>query len=194
MTPAFTDPAARRRWDAYFSEVDRLLARADADVAEMRGDLEAHVVDSMAAASGGNEGERLDAALSRLGRPIDYLRPLLADEMLERGTRTYSPITIARGLSHAIMAGSRRAVIGFAFGLGYLLLAIFTGMALLKPLWGEHVGVFRYADGTVSAGIVAQSDGARELLGWWSIPIALLLAALLYVALTKGLRALRQRR
>jgi hypothetical protein len=194
MIPAFTDPAARRRWDAYFSEVDRLLARADADVAEMRGDLEAHVVDSMAAASGGNEVERLDAALARLGRPIDYLRPLLADEMLERGTRTYSPITIAQGLTYAVMAGSRRAVIGLVFGLGYLLLAIFTGMALLKPLWGEHVGVFRYADGTVSAGIVAQSDGARELLGWWSIPITLLLAALLYVALTTGLRALRQRR
>lgn len=194
MTPAFTDPAARCRWDAYFSEVDRLLARADAEVAEMRGDLEAHVVDSMAAASGGSERERLDAALSRLGRPIDYLRPLLADELIERGTLTYSPITIARGLSHSVMAGSRRAVIGLAFGLGYLLLAIFTGMALLKPLWGKHVGVFRNADGTISAGIVAQSDGARELLGWWSIPIALLLAALLYVALTKGLRALRQRR
>lgn len=194
MIPAFTDPAARRRWDAYFSEIDRLLARADADVAELRGDLEAHVVDSMAAASGGSEGERLDAALSRLGRPIDYLRPLLADELIERGTLTYSPITITRGLSYAIMAGSRRAVIGLAFGLGYLLLAIFVAMALLKPLWGEHVGVFRYADGTISAGIVAQSSGARELLSWWSIPIALLLAALLYVALTKGLRALRQRR
>lgn len=194
MIPPFTDPAARRRWDAYFSEVDRLLARADAEVAELRGDLEAHVVDSMAAASGGNEGERLDAALSRLGRPIDYLRPLLADELIERGTQTYSPITIAQGLSHAVMAGSRRAVIGLTFGLGYLLLAIFTGMALLKPLWGEHVGVFRYADGTISAGIVAQSDGARELLGWWSIPIALLLAALLYVALTRGLRTIRQQR
>lgn len=194
MIPAFTDPAARRRWEAYFSEVDRLLARADGDAAELRGDLEAHVVASMAAASGGSEGERLDAALSRLGRPIDYLRPLLADELIERGTRTYSPVAIARGLSCGVMAGSRRAVIGFAFGLGYLLLAVFTAMALLKPLWGEHVGVFRYADGTFSAGIVAQSDGARELLGWWSIPIALLLAALLYVALTKGLRALRQRR
>ncbi|RYY05125.1 MAG: hypothetical protein EON55_28440 [Alphaproteobacteria bacterium] len=194
MTPAFTDPAARRHWDAYFSEVDRLLARADADAAELRGDLEAHVVDSMAATSGGDEGELLDAALSRLGRPIDYLRPLLADELIERGTLTYSPVTIARGLSYAVMAGSRRAVIGLAFGLGYLLLAIFTGMALLKPLWSEHVGVFRYADGTINAGIVARSGGARELLGWWSIPIALLLAALLYVALTKGLRTLRQRR
>jgi len=194
MIPAFTDPAARRRWDAYFSEVDRLLTRADADVAELRGDLEAHVVDSMATASGGSERERLDAALSRLGRPIDYLRPLLADELIERGTQTYSPITIARGLAHSVMAGSRRAVLGLTFGLGYLLLAIFTAMALLKPLWGEHVGVFRYADGTISAGIIAQSNGSRELLGWWSIPIALLLAALLYVALTKGLRTLKQRR
>lgn len=194
MIPAFTDPAARRRWDAYFSEIDRLLARADTDAAELRGDLEAHALDSMASASGSDEGERLDAALARLGRPIDYLRPLLADEMIERGTRTYSPITIARGLSHAILAGSRRAVMGLTFGLGYLLLAILTGMALLKPLWGEHVGVFRYADGTISAGIVAQSDGAQELLGWWSIPLAVLLAALLYVALTKGLGALRRRR
>jgi hypothetical protein len=96
MTPAFTDSAARRRRDAYFSKVDRLLARADADVVEMRGDLEAHVVDSMAAASGGNEGERLDVALSR--RLTDRLSaPAAADKMLERGTRTYSPITIARG-------------------------------------------------------------------------------------------------
>ena len=43
-------------------------------------------------------------------------------------------------------------------------------MAVLKPLWGEHVGVFRAADGTISAGIVAHSGGARDLLGWWSIP------------------------
>jgi hypothetical protein len=57
----FTDPDARRRWDAYFSEIDRLLARA-ADVVELCRDLEAHVVDSMAAASGGSERERLDAA------------------------------------------------------------------------------------------------------------------------------------
>jgi hypothetical protein len=84
-------------------------------------------------------------------------------------------------------------VIGLTFGLGYLLLAIFTSMALLAalgracwciPLCGRHA----------QRRIVSQSDGARELLGWWSIPIALLLAALLYVALTKGLRTFRLRR
>lgn len=194
MIPDFADPAARHRWDAYFAEVDVLLARAGADAAELRDDLQAHVVDAMAASSGVSELERLDAALSRLGRPMNYLRPLLADELIERGTRTYSPVTIARGISYAIMAGSRRAVIALIFGLGYLFLAAFAAMAVLKPLWGEHVGMFRNADGTISAGIVARTDGARELLGWWTIPIALVLAALLYVLLTKGLRAVRRRR
>lgn len=193
MIPPFADPAARHLWDAYFAEVEHLLSRVGSDAVELRDDLEAHVTDSMAA-SVGNELERLDAALSRLGRPIEYLRPLLADELIERGTQTYSPITIARGISYAVMAGSGRAVIAFGFGLGYLCLAIFMAMAVLKPLWGEHVGVFRNLDGTISAGIVARSDGAHDLLGWWSIPIALLLAALLYAALTKGLRILRHRR
>ena len=194
MIPPFADPAARHRWDDYFGEVDDLLSHAGADAVELRDDLEAHVADSMAASPDGSELERLDAALSRLGRPIDYLRPLLADELIERGTRTYSPITIARGISCAVMAGSARAAIALIFGIGYLSLAVFTTMAVLKPLWGEHVGVFRNADGTISAGIVARTAGARELLGWWSIPIALLLAALLYVMLTKGLRAVRHRR
>lgn len=193
MTPVFTDPAARFRWDGYFADVNRLLARTDAEATELRYDLEVHVVDSMAATPGESELARLNMALARLGQPIDYLRPLLADELIERGTRTYNPIKIARGLSYAVMAGSRRMAIGLGFGLGYLLIAIFAGMAVLKPLWGEHVGVFRNIDGTISAGIVAQSDGARELLGWWSIPIAIVLAALLYVALTKGLRAFRHR-
>ncbi len=194
MTPTFTDPVARLRWDAYFAEVGRLLARAGADTAELRGELEAHVADSMTAGLGGSELDRLDLALSRLGQPADYLRPLIADQLIERGTRSYSPSLIARGLSHSVLAGSRRAAIALGFGLGYLLLAIFAGMAILKPLWGEHVGLFRNADGTVSVGIVARSARSQELLGWWSIPITLLLTGLLYLALTKGLRLLRHRR
>lgn len=194
MIPVFADPDARRRWVAYFDDVDRLLSRVGADAAELRSDLEMHVTDSMAAASNGGELERLDAALSSLGQPNDYLHPLMADELIDRGTLTYNPITIARGLYSSVLAGSRRTAIALGFGLGYLLLGVFAAMAILKPFWFQNVGVFRNSDGTISAGIVAQSEGARELLGLWSIPITLVLAALLYIALTKGLRTLRYRR
>ena len=64
MIPAFTDRLARRRWDDYFAEVDPLLARAGAGARELRGDLEAHVADSMAVAAGASERKRLDVALS----------------------------------------------------------------------------------------------------------------------------------
>lgn len=192
MMPTFDDPAAARRWDDYFSEVDRLLALAGDDLAGMRDDLEAHLADSFAAGDPKQpELARLEGAIRRLGRPADYLRPLIADGLLEQGTRTYRAAPIARGLYHSLRAGSGRALVAAGFGLGYVLLAAFTAMALLKPFWGDHIGLFRQPDGTVNFGIVADTAGARELLGLWVVPIALALAALLYIMLTRALRAAR---
>lgn len=194
MTNTLIDPAARRVWDSYFTEVDRLLVRAGAVGTELRADLEAHVADSMAAdPAPGSETERLQRALDRLGRPLDYLRPMLADALIERGGRTYNPLTIARGLGHALRAGSSRAATAFAFVLGYAFLVVFAAMAALKPVWGDHVGLFRYADGALAMGIMSDTAGAEELLGWWSVPIAMVIAALLYAVLTRALRTMRAR-
>lgn len=195
MMPAFRDEAAARRWTGYFAEVDRLLARVGDEAGELRADLEAHLADSFAAGDPtAPETDGLENAIRRLGRPADYLRPLIADELLNRGTRSYNPVPLARGLYHSVGLGSARAIGAIAFGLGYVLLAAFTAMALLKPLWGDHVGLFRQPDGSVSFGIVAETTGARELLGYWIIPIAILVAALLYVLLTRALRTFRARR
>ncbi len=193
MIPTFNDPAAARAWRDYFAEVDRLLASMDgADRAELRADLETHLIDSFAESSGG-EADRLASAVRRLGQPADYLRPIIAEQLLEQGTRSYAPAPIARGLYHSLKLGSKRAVVAAGFALGYTMLAIFALMALLKPVWGDHVGLFRASDGTMSFGIVANAIGASELLGLWIIPIALLLTGLLYVILTRALRLARPR-
>lgn len=192
MKPTFHEGAATRQWDTYFNEVDRLLGHIGEDGFGLRDELETHLVDSFAAGdSQQSESARLQTAMNRLGAPADYLRPLLADELLDRGTRTYQPVPIAIGLYHSVRSGSSRAVTGAAFALGYLLLTAFAAMALLKPLWGNHVGLFRQSDGAVSFGIVADTAGARELLGFWIIPIALAMTALLYIVLTRALRAVR---
>ena len=80
------------------------------------------------------------------------------------------------------------------FFLGYLFIAAFVVIALSKPFWADNVGLFRAPDGTIAAGIVAKTAGYQEVLGWWSIPVALALAMLIYLLLTKGLgRLIRTR-
>ena len=193
MIPTFNDPAAARAWRGYFAEVDRLLAPVGAaDRAELRADLETHLIDGFAQEDGG-EADRLASAMRRLGRPADYLRPVIAEHLLERGTRSYAPAPIARGLYHTLKLGSARAAVAAGFVLGYAMLAIFAAMALLKPVWGDHVGLFREPDGRVSFGIVANRAGVSELLGLWIIPLALLLTTLLHVLLTRALRLARLR-
>lgn len=193
MIPIFNDPAAARAWREYFAEVDRLLASlGEADRSELRADLETHLLDSFAQGDG-SEADRLASGIRRLGRPADYLRPIIADQLLERGTRSYAPAPLARGLYHSLKLGTAHTLVSAGFALGYTMLAIFALMALLKPVWGAHVGLFREPDGSVSFGIVANATRADELLGLWIIPIALLLTALLYVVLTRTLRSARHR-
>ncbi len=132
--------------------------------------------------------------MAKLGEPEEYLLPVLADSVLERATRTYNPLALLRGLHLSLRAGSRRAVIAFGFALGYLLLAIFVAMAITKPFWGDHVGLFRGDDGFYTFGILASPQPSRELLGLWIIPIAGAIAILLYAGLTRALRAVRRAR
>jgi hypothetical protein len=191
MTHHFDDPATCQLWDTYFAELDRLTAPLGQDGRELRDDLEQHLLDGLglAAGSASTPGQLRDA-LAKLGRPIDILRPALAESYLSQGAQNLNPVTISKGLFHTLLAGGSRVLAGFAFAIGYLLIAIFVAIALAKPFWDEHVGVFRYPDGTMAAGFVARSAAGEELLGWWFIPVALALAALIYFLLTKGLRRL----
>ena len=64
---------------------------------------------------------------------------------------------------------------------------MFAVMTALKPFFGNHIGLIRGADGSLTFGIVSQGGG-QELLGLWSVPLTLALCALLYVILTRLLR------
>lgn len=187
MMPEFDDPAAQTLWNDYVFQVDRMVALIGPEAAELSEDLRAHLADSFASETAGAEIDRLRRAIARLGQPSEFLRPMLADELLERGAQTYDPSLISRGLYHTIRSGSRRALTAIAFAAGYIFLAIFAVMTLLKPFFSNHVGLIRGPNGSLTFGLVA--DGAGEdLLGLWSIPLTLALCVLLYVLLTRALR------
>jgi hypothetical protein len=188
FAPVFADTETCDIWNAYFADVDRLVRLIGPGAAELSEDLRAHLTDSFASEEGpGGEAERLQRAIDRLGRPADFLRPMLADELIDRGTAKGSILLISRGLYHAVRSGSGRALRAAVFALGYVLLGIFAVMTVLKPFFGNHIGLIRGADGSLTFGMVSQ-DGGQELLGLWSVPLTLALCGLLYMLLTRMLR------
>ena len=187
MMPEFSDPAAQHLWADYIGEVDRMVALIGPEAAELADDLRAHLADSFASDTTGTDIEGLRRAIDRLGQPSEFLRPMLADELLQRGTQSYNPSLISRGLYHTIRGGSRRAFTAITFAAGYIALAIFAAMTLLKPFFGDHVGLIRGPNGSLTFGLVSDGSG-EELLGLWSIPLTLAVCAMLYVLLTRALR------
>jgi hypothetical protein len=188
MTHHFDDPATCQIWDSYFAELDQLIEPLGWDGRELRDDLEQHLLDGLGLGAGrASTPGQLRDALAKLGRPMDILRPVLAESYLSHGAQNFNPITIGKGLFHTLLAGGSRVLAASLFALGYLFIAVFVAIAVSKPFWPDHVGLFRFSDGTFSAGIVAQIADSEELLSWWTIPIALIFAALIYALLTKGL-------
>ena len=188
---SFIDRAAERQWQAYLARMDATLSQLDRTTAsDLRQELVAHLGDAYAAATG-TEVERVAMATARLGAPEAFLRPLLADRLIERGTRGFAPLTLTRGLAHEIARGGRAAVMGLVFLIGYTALAAFAAMAVLQPVLPRHVGLFAFPDGRIQFGIVRDADGATELLGWWTIPIALAATAGLWWVLGRVLRRVR---
>ena len=69
---------------------------------------------------------------------------------------------------------------------------LLASMAILKPIFPDHTGILFYSDGGLVVGFrVSSGPIAYDPLGYWIIPLGLLLAALVYFGLTKLTRVLR---
>lgn len=191
LTPR--DEAARALWQRYMGDASRAVA--DLPPAERQDvllELASHLAASAGAAVPGlNEADAMRTAIRRLGSPKEFLRPMLAASLTERGAATYHPGLLAKGLYHSLFGGLRAFTVALAFGLGYVALAVFGTMALFKAAFPRHIGYFVYPNGTRVFGITGDSGMARDVLGYWVVPIALLAVAALYVLLTRGLRTVK---
>jgi hypothetical protein len=113
----------------------------------------------------------LDVAgvLARLGSPEHLASLYAAERLLVRAERGGSPWLLATALL-------RWASVSAA---GYLLAAGFFIAALVKPFAPGRVGLWRTADAlSLHLGLAGgPAPRGEELLGWWIVPIGLLLGA-----------------
>ena len=182
--------------DTYLSALRRRLSELrDEDVNDIVEEIRAHILDKT---SGGTAGNDVAATLAALGTPEELAARYRSDELLQRAQITRSPLTRLHGLFRWATLSIVGFIVFFVSVFGYALGGGLVIMAGLKVLWPHQTGLWKtvYPDGTWGLSFSFSSGNApagHELLGWWSLPICLILGTgLLFLTFRFGSWSLRK--
>jgi len=170
-----TIPDGSPQLDAYLEQVRRQLRglpRPEAE--ETVRELRSHVLDRT---SGDLSPASLQPALAALGDPGDLARLNATARVAARGAHSRSPWTIFATIARLARISLGGACALFVSLFGYMIAGAWILAAVVKPFWPGHVGLWRLKDAhdayAFSLGVVSKAPAAVELLGWWIIPIGL---------------------
>jgi len=181
----FTDPNSIRIWENYFKRVRRIIRVMDGDTRqETELEIQDHLYQGFQESEAEDEVSRLLGAIDRLGEPEEFLRQVVSEKFLKKGTRTFSPRNLILGLFFGMWGGLRQIIGGMIFGVGYLLTFLLGLTSFVKIILPSKLGLFVWPDGSWIFGMAKDTAGAQEILGYWIIPLSLTLTILLYLVLT----------
>lgn len=165
--------------EKYLHELEAGLRALPADeIREIVNEIRSHILD---AASDGGElsAAAVEASLARFGPARELASRYVMQSMAARAHSSGSHWLALR----TIYRWARLSVAGFAAFvvtlIGYGMAACFAYAALAKPFAPHRIGLWRLPepnDLSLSLGGV-DNPGARELLGWWLIPVGIALAS-----------------
>jgi uncharacterized membrane protein len=177
----------QQKVDAYLMQLRRSLGELPPDeVAEILKEIRGHILER-AEASGELTEERLVAILKALGTP-EQIAPLYqADALVARARSSLSPRVVMRGI-HRWSTLSAWGFVLFILGVvGYATGGALALAGLLKIFSPSHVGAWVGPHTLFDIG-VNNDPTARDVLGWWLVPLGLVGGAALILATTRVLR------
>lgn len=201
----FSSEVTIKIWNQYLQRVERLAKGLTTDQRhELMMEIQDHLFESFQQQEGKIEAEKLLNAIDDMGDPEVFVKPLIADHFLDSAKSSFNPKTIFKGLYYYVFGGAKYFLVSILYIIGYLCAFLVTMMALLKPFFPHHIGLFLHENGWISFGllfegfanfgIVMDKTPIRlELLGYWIIPIGIVFATLLYLFLTRTLPRSRKR-
>jgi hypothetical protein len=182
---------ARQKVEAYLGRLRRRLRGInDEDVRDILEELRSHILEK-SAASGAVTAAGVDAALAALGSPEELASQYTTDDLLAQAEVSRSPVRIMQSL----LRWASLSVAGFFVLLGsvvgYFLGVAFILCAVLKPLHPQTAGLWALADPagdfTISLrlGFGSAPVGGKDVLGWWIVPIGLVVGCGLLMLTTR---------
>src|SRR5579862_7712577 len=181
---------ANQKIEAYLASLRaQLRGFNDQQVAEIVAELRSHMLDKLDVV-GDTTPSQLDAVLAALGTPEELAGQYITDNVLARAEVSRSPLRILDGLFRWASLSVAGFFVLLGSVLGYFLGVVFILVAILKPFHPQTAGLwllhdasgdpefsFRMGFGTVLAG--------KDLLGWWIIPLGLLVGCALITLTTR---------
>jgi hypothetical protein len=177
--------------NAYLLRVkEKLRDLPSAQVAEILTELRSHVLDSANLANGGMTDATMRETLARLGPPEDLAEMYLTENLLETAGATRSPWLVMQTLFRLALHSAWALGIFFLSLTGYLFAIGFLVCAVAKPFNPTHVGLWwnTQSHTLVAFGLIWPEPFDREVLGWWIIPVGLILCGLTFFLTTRFAR------
>jgi hypothetical protein len=153
---------------------DHLRSLSPEDTAEIIRELRSHVLDRV---NGDLSDATIAATLTRLGDPREIARINLRMRVAAVAVGHPRPLTVARTIARLAAIGGKGFLIFILSLTGYAFAGCWLLTALAKPFAPDRVGLWLLPDPTgdlsLSLGRIGAGAGAREVLGWWIMPIGL---------------------
>jgi hypothetical protein len=157
---------------------DHLQSLSPEDSSEIIGELRSHVLDRV---KGDLSNATVSATLTRLGDPREIARINLRMRVAAVAVVHPTPLTVARTTSRLAAVGGKGFLIFILSLTGYVA-GCWLLTALAKPFAPDRVGLWLLPDptGDLSLSLGRHHAGAagHDILGWWIIPIGLVVGAI----------------
>lgn len=157
---------------------NHLQSLSPEDSSEIIRELRSHVLDRV---KGDLSYAAVSATLTRLGDPREIARINLRMRSAEVAVSHPTPLTVARALSRLAAIGGKGFLIFILSLTGYAFAGCWLATAIAKPFAPDRVGLWLLPDptGDLSLSLGRHGAGAagHEVLGWWIIPIGLVVGA-----------------
>jgi hypothetical protein len=187
-----TTPDSQQRVDAYLEKLRRLLRGMNPeDAREIIEELRSHITEK-AAVSGQLTAAAVRAALSELGTPEELASQYTTDDLLMRAEVSRSPVRILESLFRwaSLSAGGFFVLLGSI--VGYFLGGAFMWCGMLKVIHPQTAGLWLLADNlgvtriSLRMGFGSPPAGGRDILGWWVVPVGLVVGCALVMLTTRS--------
>jgi len=176
--------------DNYLSKFRACLpAMSVADREEIVREISVHIRESAQEPNGS-----VDRILLRLGPAEALASQYEQDRLIQRASRSVSPLLILRATLELGKRGAQGFAVFFGVIIGYALGGGLVLTAILKPIFPRQTGLW-IGPGVFDFGVhfPSPADPVHEVLGWWYIPVAFWLGAFFVWLTTYGIRRFLRR-